>query len=320
MGRVFGLEWVAPAHVLNTSRVKDIATFIKLKHKRWIPEDKTLIIKVEQIGRNHNNSELEMRLNSMIGVDVSGGSPGETIYIELNHGRTYIYLKKLLGIGGLPLGSKGRVVALISGGIDSPVAAWLMMRRGVSIAALYASTKVSADPLKRFIDVMKALKRWHYGEELKSFIYTYSFDISKLSPQELKYAYILERRMMVRVACALAEKIGAEAVVTGDSLGQVSSQTLKNIMVVEEASKLPIIRPLIGVDKQEIVDLAKKIGTYEFSIKKVPPQCGTLPICIRKPVTSASLKKVKELEKKLKIDKAFEKALLGVKNITGFIG
>ena len=320
MRRIFGLTWVAPSYVLRTTELDEILSFCRENYEKWIPEGKTFAVRARRVGVDgYNSLELGRQVGRVIEREVDLKSPDVELFVEARRDRTYIYSLKLRGPGGLPLGTQGSVVALISGGIDSPVAAWMMMKRGASIIALYAHSGISRDSFIRFIEVMKVLKDWHAGEKIRAFVYRESYDVTLLKPEELKYAYILERRMMLRVANALAEKLGAKAIVTGEDLGQVSSQTLDNIATIDEASRLPVLRPLIGMNKAEIVDLAKEIGTYEISIRKVAPECGTLPICVKKPATRAKIEKIREIEERLDLEKALERALSSLEEVTSFL-
>ncbi len=318
--RIFGLSWLAPAHRLETTKLEDILRFCKENYEKWIPEGKTFAVRTKRVGvKEYNSLELARQVGKVIDREVNLKSPDIELFVEARGNETYIYSQKFKGPGGLPLGTQGSVVALISGGIDSPVAAWMLMKRGATIIALYAHSGISRDSFMRFIDVMKVLKDWHAGEQIRAFVYRESYDVSLLKPDEIKYAYILERRMMLRVANALAERLGAKAIVTGEDLGQVSSQTLDNIATIDEASRLPVLRPLIGMNKLEVVELAKEIGTYEISIKRVPPECGTLSICVKKPATKAKIEKIKEIERRLDVEKALERALSSLEDVTKFV-
>lgn len=318
--RIFGISWLAPAYRLRTTKIEEILKFCRENHGNWISEGKTFAVRARRVGvKEYNSIELAKQVGKVIERNVDLKSPDVEIFVEARGDQTYVYSLKIKGPGGLPLGTQGSVVALISGGIDSPVAAWMLMKRGASIIALYAHSGISRDSFMRFIEVMKVLKEWHVGEQIRAFVYRESYDVSLLRPDEIKYAYILERRIMLRVANALAERLRAKAIVTGEDLGQVSSQTLDNIATIDEASKLPVLRPLIGMNKLEIVNLAKSIGTYEVSIRKVTSECGTLPICVKKPATKAKLERIKEIEEKLDIDRAVERALSSLEDVTRFI-
>lgn len=318
--KIFGLSWLAPTYRLRTTGMEEILKFCSENYDKWIPEGRTFAVRARRVGvREYSSLELAKQVGKVIERSVDLKSPDIEIFVEARGDQTYIYSLKFQGPGGLPLGTQGSVVALISGGIDSPVAAWMIMKRGASIIALYAHSGMSRDSFKRFIQVMRVLREWHVGKKMRAFVYRQSYDISLLKPEELKYAYILERRMMLRVANLLAKKLGAKAIVTGEDLGQVSSQTLDNIATVNEASELPVLRPLIGMNKLEIVNLARSIGTYEISIRKVPQECGTLPICVKKPATRARLEKIREIESGLNIKNSLDRAFSSLEDVTKFI-
>ncbi len=201
-----------------------------------------------------------------------------------------------------------KTVSLISGGIDSPVSSYLMLRRGIEVVYLHFHSFpiVSKSSIYKVMQLTKLLSKYQSPSilylaplgEIQTYLRT------RVDP---RYLVILYRRMMLRLAERIAEREDAEAIVTGESLGQVSSQTLQNLRVIEEATSVPIIRPLIGLDKEEIVDLAKQIGSYRISIK---PQedCCTLFVPKRQ-VTSARMDKVKEIEDKLPLKSLLDGAL-----------
>ena len=207
-----------------------------------------------------------------------------------------------------------KAVSLISGGIDSPVSSYLMLRSGVEVAYahFHSFPIVSKSSIYKVIELVKILNRY----QSPSTVYLIPFgDIqmylrTRVDP---RYLVILYRRFMLRIAERLAEEEKAEALVTGESLGQVSSQTLQNLRVIDSAVTIPVLRPLIGFDKEEITSLAKSIGTYEISIK---PQedCCTLFVP-RRQVTAAKLKVVEEVERKLPIRKLINSTLKKVEKI-----
>ena len=187
--------------------------------------------------------------------------------IELMEGKAYIYMDKLPGFGGLPIGTQGKVVILLSGGIDSPVAAFLMMKRGCEVIPVHIYS--GENTLEKVRKIWNQLKKYHYGGKS---------DLIVIKPQEREkviktlkglrkenYTYVFCRYMVVKKADEIAKEFGAKGIVMGDSLGQVASQTLENMYMVSQASDLPIYRPLVGMDKEEIVAIAKTIGTFELS-------------------------------------------------------
>ena len=201
-----------------------------------------------------------------------------------------------------------KAIALISGGIDSPVSAYLMLTRGVEIvyAHFHSFPIVSKSSIYKTIKLVEILAKY----QSPSILYliplgdVQTYLRTRVDP---RYLIILYRRFMLRIAEKLAEREKAEALVTGESLGQVSSQTLQNLRVIEEAVRIPVLRPLIGLDKEEIKDIAKSIGTYEISIK---PQedCCTLFVP-RRQITKARIEEVKRIEEELPIGKLVDQAL-----------
>jgi thiamine biosynthesis protein ThiI len=200
------------------------------------------------------------------GARVDLENPDFEIYIEMLDRDAFFSLEKVEAPGGLPLGSSGMVLTLLSGGIDSPVAAHRMMRRGCTMEFIHFhgapyQSRASQQKARELVDL---LCRWQPDARL----HTVAFgDLQRLivTHAPRRFRVILYRRLMVRIACALADRIGATALVTGESLGQVASQTLTNLNTVQAASTLPILRPLIGMDKQEITDQAERLGTLPIS-------------------------------------------------------
>ena len=202
------------------------------------------------------------------GKTVSLKDPDLTVYIELLTKEAYFSIEKIPGPGGMPVGVSGKVACLISGGIDSPVAAYRMIKRGCRALFVHFSgrplvSRASEDKVRELVQVLTA---YQYDSRL----YVIPFgeiqrEIVLNTPAPFRV--VLYRRMMIRIAEELARKEECWGLVTGDSLGQVASQTPENLSVVEDAAELPILRPLIGMDKLEITDEAKRIGTYETSIE-----------------------------------------------------
>jgi tRNA uracil 4-sulfurtransferase len=215
---------------------------------------------------------------------------------------------KIPGPGGLPTGISGRALALISGGIDSPVAAYRMMRRGLSLdfVHFHAYPLVSAASLEKACDLVAHLTRY----QARSTLALVPFGMLQreiVARADRPLRVILYRRFMMRIASALAARYRARALVTGESLGQVASQTMDNMAVIENAARVPVMRPLLGMDKNEIVDQARAIGTFETSI--LPDQdCCTLFVP-EHPETHARLAEVEAMEARFEIDRMVEDAV-----------
>ncbi len=201
--------------------------------------------------------------------------PELNLGIDVRDEKTFVFIDRLPGPGGLPVGTLGRALCLLSGGIDSPVAAWMSMKRGLSMSYItYHSYPFIGDSAKlKVIELVRALARYQQHSRL----YVVPFAdiqtaIRDAAPEG--YRTILYRRMMQRIATRVAERFGLSALVTGDSLGQVASQTLENIACISAAAGMNVLRPLIGFDKDETIELARKIGTFDISSKSEPDCCS----------------------------------------------
>lgn len=248
----------------------------------------------------------DLRTSSGLAVDL--GDPDARVWIEVVQGSAYVYSRRVPGAGGLPVGSSGRVVALLSAGIDSPVAAWRMAKRGAVVVGVHfsgapATTDASTLDVFDIVDAVSPARG--IGR-----VYSIAFGdiqrrIASECPPDLRV--LLYRRVMVRIGEAVARVEHAGALVTGESLGQVASQTLENIGAVDAAATLPILRPLIGSDKAEIIEEARSLGTYDISIRP-HPDCCTL-FMPRTPATHATVAEVEAAEQVLDVDAIVEEAL-----------
>ncbi len=251
-----------------------------------------------------------MQLNQLVGAHLCAFAPDKKVkmkdpdvkvHVEIIQGSAYVFSRSDRGIGGLPVGTAGKVVSLMSGGIDSPVATWKLMKRGAVVVGVHFSGAPVTDDASEYIvdDLAHALApAGGIGR-----IYTIPFGnyqkaIASECPPNLRI--VLYRRLMFRVAQGIARIENAKALVTGESLGQVASQTLENIAAVNAVVDIPILRPLIGSDKLEIIDVAKQLGTFEISSRPAD-DCCTL-FMPRSPETHARIKDCEAAEALVPID------------------
>lgn len=255
--------------------------------------------------RSHTDFPIDsMEMNQLVGAylcdqfpekKVQMKNPDVEVRVEVVQGHSYIYAQSIPGVGGLPIGTAGKVVCLMSSGIDSPVAAWRMARRGATCIGVHFSGRPQTASTSEYLvdDIAHVLER--FGGIAR--VYTvpfgdYQLDIAGKVPPALRI--IIYRRLMMRIAERIARKEGAKALVTGESLGQVASQTLDNLAATNAAVDMQIFRPLIGSDKLEIIADAQKLGTFEISSSPAP-DCCTL-FMPRSPETHAKLPEVEAAE------------------------
>lgn len=247
------------------------------------------------------------------GAKVDLENPQTTIHIELFEKHIFFGFEKIPGPGGLPVGVSGKVMGLLSGGIDSPVAAWRMMKRGCEVVFVHFHSAPFASPESedKAVELAEVLALFQNGGQLLSVPFgEIQRQIVAKVPEE--YRILLYRRMMLRIAEALANQHGCQALVTGESLSQVASQTLSNLAAVEQAATLPVFRPLIGMDKLEIIDQARRISTFDISTKP-HEDCCTFMVP-KHPATRSRWKDLERMEADLEIDSWVEKGVKEAKS------
>ncbi|MDQ6971182.1 MAG: tRNA uracil 4-sulfurtransferase ThiI [Mariprofundaceae bacterium] len=236
-------------------------------------------------------TQLELQVNlSHAEIDVR---------VEIGQDAAYIYTRKIQGIGGLPVGSSGKGVVLFSGGIDSPVAAYIMMKRGMSVTLVHCYNSTINRDFAKIKDLARQISRYQ-GHVKLYLVDLEEFQRHAIALVPAEYRMIIYKRQMIREAAKVSFKLHAQALVTGDSLGQVASQTLANIQAIYDASPLPLLSPLIGFDKEEIILLARRIGTYEISIEEYCDICSFL--IAKHPETHGRRSTVAQYEKQLPTD------------------
>lgn len=247
-------------------------------------------------------------LDNVPGTSVDVKKPKYFIDVEVRSGGAYIYTRIVPGVGGMPLGSNGRAILLLSGGIDSPVAGYMMAKRGVEIEPVHFHSfpYTGEKSRQKVIKLCRALANYTGSIKLRLVnLADIQIAIREKCPE--KYLTLLMRRFMARLAEKIAQQSNADALVTGESLGQVASQTIKALHVTEAAVSLPVFKPCIGMDKQEIVDIAEKIGTYDISTLPYE-DCCTLFVP-RHPATRPELDEVEKAEAVLEVERLIEEAL-----------
>ena len=256
------------------------------------------------------NRQLGAAVKQKSGARVDLTNPELTITVEILPRDAFFGFDKIPGAGGLPVGASGRVVSLISGGIDSPVAAYRMMQRGCRLIFVHFHSAPYLDKTSQ--EKVRALVATLTRHQYLSRLYLVPFgEIQRqiVAAVGRPLRVVLYRRMMLRIAEALARTETAKALVTGESLGQVASQTLENMAVIQQAASLPILRPLVGMDKQEIIDQARRIGTFDTS--SIPDQDCCQLFVPKHPATKARLAEVEEDESKFDVNQL---ARYGVEN------
>ncbi len=242
------------------------------------------------------NFEVGGFLKNALNLNVDLSNPDITVHVEVTADGSFIYTDKRKGAGGLPVGSSGKGVVLFSGGIDSPVAAYTMMKRGMKVTLVHLYNSTINRDFSKIKNLAKCLSQYQ-GRTRLLMIDLEEFQRHAIAMVPDKYRMIIYKRQMIRSAAEVAEEINAHALITGDSLGQVASQTVENIRAIYDVSPLPLLSPLIGYDKEEIITVGKRIGTYEISIEEYCDICSYL--IAKHPETRGKPHEVAEFEKLL---------------------
>ena len=245
-------------------------------------------------------------------VDVH--SPQLCVHVEVREKAAYVHGPSQPGAGGLPIGMGGTAVSLLSGGIDSPAASYMIAKRGVQLELVhfFSPPYTSQQALDKVKQLARELTPWCGRMKLHIVPFTEIQEAIRRDCPEDHFTLIM-RRFMMRLAQAVARRTGAKALVTGESLGQVASQTMDALAVSDEVCELPVLRPVIGMDKQEIVLLSRRIGTFETSIQPFEDCCTVFTP--RHPKTHPHLDEVREYEKALDVEGLVERALAGIERV-----
>lgn len=313
---VFGLSYICPVVMIDENDFETIkATTKRFMEDNYDTLDFTFKVDSRRADKSYPMTSLEINmdmgeflLDTFEGLSVDVHKPEEKVYIEIRD-RTYIYSKSFKGLGGMPVGSNGRAMLLLSGGIDSPVAGYMVAKRGVAIDAVYFHSHpyTSERAKQKVVDLARIISRKTGPIRLHVVPFT---EIQLAIYEKCPHAQltIIMRRIMMILAEAMAHKVDALALVTGESIGQVASQTIQSLAATNEICTMPVFRPLIGFDKQDIITISEQIGTYETSILPYEDCCTVF--VAKHPVTKPSLKSIKRSELSLEgIEEMIEVAI-----------
>ncbi len=311
--KVFGIIKLSPAWraeknmksivqtmVERCTELQDAKTF-KVDAKR---ADKKFELKSPEICMEAGGSLLSVYPH--LKVDLH--HPDAVVHVEVRQDAAYVYSREYRGSGGIPTGTSGKGMLLLSGGIDSPVAGWMMAKRGMELEAIhfFSYPYTSERAKEKVIDLAKILTQYTGAIKLHIVPFT-ELQLAMVEKCPGDQITILIRRAMSRIAQKICAKSGSLALITGESLGQVASQTLHSLVVTNEVADLPVLRPLIGLDKEEIIQYARKINTYETSILPYE-DCCTIFVP-KHPETKPKLEKIQLSESKLDMDALIQKAV-----------
>ena len=318
--KIFGIHSIVIAYKVNNNIDDVLNKALQIMDKN----KKTFKVVTKRADKNYpvHSMEYSRKLgglilkNSNFKVDVH--TPDITLTVEIRTEGTFIYTNEIKGAGGYPVGVAGKGLLMLSGGIDSPVAGYLTLKRGVNIEALYFESPphTSLEAKNKVISLTKILN--NYSGKIKLHVVPFT----KLQEAIFKncpdiYMITIMRRMMYRIAALYAEKIGAKILINGESIGQVASQTLDSMVCINNVTNMPVIRPVACFDKLEIIDIAKKINTYETSILPYE-DCCTIFVP-KHPVINPKLDKCIQYENSFDYQKLIDEAIQNIETVTNFI-
>ena len=320
--RIFGISSVSPAKQ-TTSNIDDIAKTALEVAANTMPTNSSFAVRCHRVGQHTYTSldvcrkigsEIQTKLKEK-NLTVNLTKPDHAVKVEVRNEEAFVYAETIQGQGGFPLGSQAKTVCLLSGGIDSPVACWLVMKRGSPTVPIYIDNDPYTDERTRqkAIDTAKKLREWTAGTPNKIYIIPNGKNIKTIQEKApKKFTCLLCKRLMYRIAEQIAENEKALGIVTGEAIGEQASQTITNLLAIDEAAtRFPIHRPLLGFDKTETEVIARKIGTFQISTQKAQG-CTAAPC---QPATRAKLQAVKEAEANLNMEDLVQKAIQEVQII-----
>lgn len=303
--KVFGLVSISPVRVCSSEPERIIETAVEFVGQKELEGTVTFKVNARRVWKQFPHSSQEM--NHLVGspllrtypqLKVKVKQPDMELRVEIRENETYLYYEVIPGAGGYPLGTNGKAMLLLSGGIDSPVAGWSAMRRGLEIECVhfYSFPYTSQLAKEKVMELTRLLSG--YTGKIKLHLVPFTdVQTSFVGIGQDNLIITFMRRAMLRIASSLAEREGALAIVTGDSLGQVASQTLPSMNVIGRATELPLLRPLVMMDKNDIINIAMDIGTFDTSILPYE-DCCTLFVP-KSPTTNPNLKIIEKVEASL---------------------
>lgn len=311
--RLFGVAAVVRAAVAEKNMESILAT-ARVYLPQFLAGKKTFKVEAKRSDKAFPLSSPEISreaggaiLSTLPHLRVDVHNPEVTVRVEVRETAAYVHAGQFKGAGGLPVGTNGKGLLLLSGGIDSPVAGWMMAKRGVKLEALYFESMpyTSEQARGKVLDLAGLVARWAGSMQVNVISLTHiQEELVKHCDEE--YFTLLLRRYMMRLANRVAKLRGCEALITGESLGQVASQTMQALNVTNALAAYPVFRPCIGMDKEEIVQIARMIDTFETSILPFEDCCTVFTP--KHPKTRPVLEKVEEQEQKLPVDELVEEA------------
>lgn len=316
VGMIFGIAGFSRACVCEKT-IEDILSRSREYLKNVMENIKTFKVEAKRADKRFPLTSPEicaevgaMLLEAYPHLKVDVHNPDRTVYVEIRDFAAYVRAEQLKGAGGLPVGTAGKASVLISGGIDSPVAAWTMAKRGLRLDAIHFASPPYTSP-RAELKVRTLLKKVAaYSGTINLAVVPFTEvqdEISKKCPED--YFTLIMRRMMMRIAQRIAGSSGSLALITGESLGQVASQTLPALVTTDSVANMPVLRPLIGMDKEEIIAVSRHIDTFETSILPYEDCCTVFTP--KHPKTRPTLALCEEAEKGLDIERLVEKAVEG---------
>ena len=316
LARVFGISSVSPA-VETSSKLEDVIEKSLFVAGIALETGNSFAVRCKRVGnQGYSSSDVRKLLGQRVldkfgkkldlRVDLS--NPDVVLGVEIRDNQAFVYSQTVKAVGGMPLGVQPKLVGLFSGGIDSAVGCWLVMKRGSPVVFVYFDNSPFTDETttQRALNVARVLFDWAIGFPRKVYVVQHGENLRQIMKTNRKYSCLLCKRMMYRVAECLVERMNAEGIVTGEAIGEQASQTLTNLRVLNAAVKeYPVHRPLLGFDKQETEAMGRKIGTYNVSSTKAAP-CTAVPY---QPSTKAKLEEVLKAEEKLDVKAMVERSL-----------